>query len=257
MSQPETSIRTASAERRQAGGGILLLALSMRLVLFAVFQAIVAVMLLASGVDRPWSASAAWWPFSAAATSVVTFAFLRWRARREGFSLAPFYRPVRESVRTDILLTLAVAAVGGTLAVAGSIFLVPVFFSDPHSANALLIQPLPLWAAIVALLVFPISVALTELPLYFGYAQPRVTRLTGMAWVGIVIPALFLSAQHATLPLIFDPAFIAWRASMFLGFALVLGWALWKRPRLLPYLIVVHFLLDFQAAVSILVVSAH
>ncbi len=35
----------------------------------------------------------------------------------------------------------------------------------------------------------------------------------------------------------------------------VLGFALGKRPRLLPYLIVVHFRLDLQAAVSILLVS--
>ena len=41
--------------------------------------------------------------------------------------------------------------------------------------------------------------------------------------------------------------FIRWRASTFLGFAL-LAWSLWKRPRLMPYLIVVHFLLDLQAA---------
>ena len=101
----------------------------------------------------------------------------------------------------------------------------------------------------------PISIALTELPLYFGYAQPRVAELTRSAWAAVLIPAIFLSLQHATLPLIFDPAFIAWRALMFLGFSLVLGWAIWKRRRLLPYLIVVHFLLDFQTAVSILLVS--
>ena len=98
--------------------------------------------------------------------------------------------------------------------------------------------------------------ALTELPLYFGYAQPRVVNPDAPAWAGVLIPAVLLWLQHATLPLIFDSAFLGVvRALMFLGFALVLSWALWKRPRLLPYLIVVHFLLDLQAAVSILLVS--
>lgn len=227
----------------------------MRLVLFAVFQALVALALLVAGVAEPWAASAAWWPLTATATNVVTFVFLRWRARLEGFSLTAYYRPVRPGVLKDVLLTVVVAAVGGALAVAGSILFAALFFSDPAAASSLLIRPLPLWAAILAVVVFPISTALTELPLYFGYAQPRLRALSGSAAMAVLIPAAFLSAQHATLPLIFDPAFIAWRALMFLGFALVLGWAIWKRPRLLPYLIAFHFLADLQTAVSILQIS--
>lgn len=238
-----------------ASGGLLTIALTMRLVLFAVFQAIVAVVLFTAGVPEPWSASAAWWPLTAAATGVVTFVFLQWRARVEGFSLTAFYRPVRPGVVKDVLLALAVALVGGSLAVAAGILLAPVFFADPTAASALLIQPLPTWAAVLAVALFPASVALTELPLYFGYVQPRLAARTGSAAAAVLIPAVFLSLQHATLPLIFDPAFVGWRGSMFLGFALVLAWSLWKRPRLMPYLIVVHFLLDLQAAISILQIS--
>lgn len=241
---------------RPASSRIVVLALSMRLVLFAAFQVLIALLLSAAGVANPWSASAAWWPYSASATSVVTFVFLRWRAGVEAFSLASFYRPVRPGTGTDLLLTLAVTVVGGALAVAGTIALVPVFFADPQTATALLFQPLPMWAAVLAVVLFPITIALTELPLYFGYAQPRVAELTRSAWATVLVPAAALSLQHATLPLIFDTSFLAWRALMFLGFGLVLSWALWKRPRLLPYLIVVHLMLDIQAAVSILLVSA-
>ena len=244
---------TSGAPRPSAR--IVALTLVMRLVLFAGFQALVALLLYTAGVAHAWDASAAWWPYTATAASLVTFVVLRWRARTEGFVLSSFYRPTRPGVGKDVLLALAVTVVGGALAVGGSIVLAQVLFGDAQAANALLIQPLPLWAAILALVLFPISIALTELPLYFGYAQPRVAELTRSAWAAVLIPAIFLSLQHATLPLIFDPAFIAWRALMFLGFSLVLGWAIWKRRRLLPYLIVVHFLLDFQTAVSILLVS--
>jgi hypothetical protein len=255
---PETNVQPTSRSPSgspPASGRIVVLALAMRLVLFAVFQVLIALVLSAAGVANPWSASAAWWPYSASAASIVTFVFLRWRARVEAFSLTSFYRPVRPGVGMDLLLTLAVTVVGGALAVAGTIALVPVFFADPQTATALLFQPLPMWAAVLAVVLFPITIALTELPLYFGYAQPRVAGLTRSAWATVLVPAAALSLQHATLPLIFDTAFLAWRALMFLGFGLVLSWALWKRPRLLPYLIVVHFLLDFQAAVSILLVS--
>jgi hypothetical protein len=245
----------AAEDSTSTSGGLLTVALTMRLVLFAVFQAVVAVVLFTAGVPEPWSASAAWWPLTATATSAVTLAFLRWRARVEGFSLTAFYRPVRPGAAKDVLLALAVAVVGGGLAVAASILLAPVFFTDPTTASALLIQPLPTWAALLAVALFPVSVALTELPLYFGYVQPRLGARTGSATAAVLVPAVFLSLQHATLPLIFDLAFIGWRGSMFLGFALVLAWSLWKRPRLMPYLIVVHFLLDLQAAISILLIS--
>ena len=245
----------AAKDSTSTSGRLLTVALTMRLVLFAVFQAIVAVVLFAAGVPEPWSASAAWWPLTATATSVVTFVFLWWRARVEGFSLTVFYRPVRPGVAKDVLLALAVAFVGAGIAVAASILLAPLFFTDPTTANELLIQPLPTWAAVLGVALFPVSVALTELPLYFGYVQPRLGARTGSAAAAVLVPAVFLSLQHATLPLIFDPAFIGWRASMFLGFALVLAWSLWKRPRLMPYLIIVHFLLDLQAAISILQIS--
>lgn len=234
--------------------GVLTVALLMRLVLFAGFQAVIALVLQAFGATQAWADSAAWWPISAAATSAVTFGFLWWRSRVEGFSMWSFYRPLRPGVGKDILLSLAVAAVGGVLAVAETILLAPLLFADPLAGSALLIQPLPLSAAVVALVVFPASMALTELPLYFGYVQPRLSRISGAA-VAVLVPAMALAAQHATLPLIFDVPFILWRAMMFLGFALILGWALWWRPRLLPYLIVVHFALDLQAAVSVLLVS--
>lgn len=246
---------TIENHQRAAGAGVLTWALIMRLVLFAVFQSLVALLLALSGEPSPWEASAAWWPFTASATSVVTYVFLTWRSRREGFSMASFYRPTRPGVGSDVLLALAVAIVGGALAMGGSILLAPVFFADPLTANELLVRPLPLWAALVALVVLPVTIALTELPLYLGYVQPRLATLSGSAWVAVLLPALMLSLQHATLPLIFEPAFIAWRALEFSAFALLLSWAMWKRPRLLPYLIVVHFLADLATAVSILAVS--
>ena len=147
---------TTVSEGPQPHGGFVTIALVMRLLLFAFFQVVVALLLLATGTPDPWSASAAWWPFTAAATSVVTFLFLLWRSRAEPFSLSALYRPVRPGVGRDVLLALATAVVGGGLAVAGSIVLAPAFFADPLAANALLIQPLPRWAAVTAIVIFPV-----------------------------------------------------------------------------------------------------
>ena len=67
----------------------------------------------------------------------------------------------------------------------------------------------------------------------------------GIAWA---IASAFLGIQHATLPLLFDWRFSLWRAVMFLPSALFLGLVLKWRPRLLPYLMIGHFLIDTASA---------
>ncbi len=52
-----------------------------------------------------------------------------------------------------------------------------------------------------------------------------------------------------------DAAFVLWRLLMFMPFAFLLGAALHWRARLLPYLMVVHGLLDLQAAWMVLAAS--
>lgn len=71
----------------------------------------------------------------------------------------------------------------------------------------------------------------------------------------MLLSAGFLELQHVSLPLIFDWRFIVWRGLMFLPFALLLGWALHRRPGLLPYLVVVHILFDLLVAVQVLAAS--
>lgn len=236
--------------------GILAVALVLRLVVFALAQGAIALLLAGSGTHDAWDASAAWWPFSMTVGSIATFLFLRRRGRVEGFGYGRLLRPVHDEWPKDLLRAVVVVAIGGTLAVGGQIGLAFAIFGDAKAPNALLVQPLPLWAAVTALIVFPLSVALTELPLYLGYVQPRLVQRTGSAAAGILLPAVFLSLQHATAPLIFDPLFILWRGSMFIGFAVVLAFGTQRWPTILPYLVVAHFALDLQAAVSILLASA-
>jgi hypothetical protein len=106
---------------------------------------------------------------------------------------------------------------------------------------------MPARAVWTAIGVFPTTIALAELPLYFGYGMPRL----GQGWRAALLAAFFLSIQHAALPLVFDWRFIVWRATMFSLFALLLAVAL-RRLRLLPFLVMVHGLLDLQTALMFL-----
>ena len=81
--------------------------------------------------------------------------------------------------------------------------------------------------------------------------MPRLEAQTGRTWLAVLVPSLFLAIQHCTLPLLMDGRFITWRLLMYLPFALFVGLLLHWRPQLLPYLVVVHGLMDMAAALMI------
>jgi hypothetical protein len=90
-----------------------------------------------------------------------------------------------------------------------------------------------------------------ELPTYAGYVLPRL-RSAGMPVVAAVaVVGLVLGVQHGALPFLPASQFFLWRATMFLPFAWVLIAALAWQPRLLPWFVGVHLLLDALAGVQV------
>ena len=151
-------------------------------------------------------------------------------------------------------MLLGFMIVVGPIALLPSFFLGTALFGNYLSAVDMLYHPLPLWAILPALFLFPITIAIVELPNYFAYSMPRLEKQVG-AVLAVLLASAGLSLQHATLPLIFDWRFIVWRALMFLPFALLIGLVLRWRPHLLPYLVIIHGLLDFAAAWMVLSMS--
>jgi hypothetical protein len=229
--------------------------LASRTVLFAVFQASIALSFFLSGTASPWEESIAWWPVTATLTNFVVVAAMATLFRREGGNYLALFRIDRKTVRSDLAVLAASFVVISVLAIGPNVALSTLLWGNPERSLDLLVRPLPLWAAWVALVLFPLTIPFAELPTYFGYARPRLRALTGKPWVAILVSGAFLSLQHATLPLIFDWRFIVWRAFMFLLFALFTAWLLTWRPRLLPYTVVVHGLLDLMMGWQVLSAS--
>jgi hypothetical protein len=229
--------------------------LALRLALFAGFQSAVAGILSLTGEANPWAASAAWWPLSAVAANIVNLTMLAALVRGENGRLRDLYRPASLTWKKDLALAGLVTLAAAPLAALPNLGLAVWLFGDPQIALDLFVQPLPMWAAVTAVILFPVTTALAELPTYYAYVQPRLARLTTSPLLIVVVPALFHAIQHAALPMIFDLQFITWRALMFLPFALLLSFAIRRRPTLMPFLLVVHFLLDTQAAVMVLAVA--
>ncbi len=222
-----------------------------RIALFAVFQVVITGFLDLAGSPAPWEASAAWWTVSALVTNIVSIMLLAWLFRKENQRYFDFIPASRQSMWKDlgIVLLLMVALI--PVATFPNQWLANLLFGSEEIVFALMFRPLPLWAGIASIL-FPITIAFAELPTYFGYAMPRLEKQIGNGWLAWALASSFLALQHITLPLILDWRFIVWRFGMFIPLAFLMGLCLKLRPRLFPYLMAVHALLDMATVVIIL-----
>jgi hypothetical protein len=266
MRYPMTSEKTSptshltnvpDAVRRGARDGAIPLAAPLgmtfaRIILFVAYQSLAALVCLLAGRTSPWQAAIAWWPATVTAANITCLALLRWLAGRERLRLRDLYNFDRRSAGRDLLVVLGLLVVGGPLGYVPSVLLGRLLFGSAEAVADRWILPLPAWAAIAFAILFPLTIALSELPSYFGYALPRLQALWNRRWAPVLLAAFMLGAQHIALPLVFDARFMLWRAASFLPFALYLSLLLNWRPRLLPYLMVVHGLMDASLVAYVL-----
>lgn len=239
MTQPVSQVADARSL------GLLWALLPARLVLFALAQGLVALGAMAF-VDDTWEASLRWWPFGVVIVNILTIAVLARLCRAEGLRYRDFVAFNREHIRSDLPLALIVAAGLLVIAVVPNFVLAAWLFGSSVAAAELFVRGMPLWASLLLLELFPATIALAELPLYFAWIMPRLEAAGMRAWQAVLLPSFFAAAQHISMPLLFDVRFIAWRLLMFIPFAFALGIVLRSRPRLLPYLMVLHALLDIS-----------
>ena len=230
------------------------LMLGARTLVFFVWQGVIALLYFLSGSTTAWDASTAWWTVTATLTNLVCIFLLIRLFNAEGLRYRELFRFQRDSLKTDLLWVMGVILLSVPAAIFPNYFTARWLFGDSEAVLPLFFKPLPLWAILPTLVLFPITIALSEIPTYFGYVMPRLEKHAG-TWVAVSLSALALAAQHVTLPLVFDMRFILWRLLMFLPFAFLLAISLHWRPRLLPYLVIFHGLIDFNAAWMVYTVS--
>jgi hypothetical protein len=240
--------RAALAERRAAGllswpGPLLLL--FARPVLAVAGQGLVAAFYAAQGSAAPWREAGAWLPLYAILIDGGCLLLL-WRlARREGIGLGDLIGFERRRLGRDLLLGLALIPPGLLLILGGNYgacWLVYGTFELPTVLGAL-----PLWAALWAVLVFPLLWGVVEQTSYNGYALPRFQALTGRTWLAVAIVALVWSAQHAVMPLTFDPDFMLYRLLSPLPFSTFICLVYLRVRRIVP-LATAHWLMDGASA---------
>lgn len=256
-------MQTAASQRTATGADLSrspwpVIMLVSRFCLFLAWQAAIAAYYALQGDPSPWQASVAWWPVTVTLTNVICYGLLRYLTRREGLT---FWQLIgadfgREHLRNDLLFMLGLLVLAGPVAMLPNIGLGYLLFGDFQIPVNMFTQPLPVAVALVgAVIAFPLTQAMAELPTYFGYAMPRLARRWNSSWKAVLVASVWLGIQHLAVPFIPEWRFALWRAAEFIPFALLLGWALNRNPRLMPYLMVVHALIDFPVGLMVYQVS--
>lgn len=223
--------------------------------LFLSVQVLIAVGLYAGGATQAWATGANWWPLSVTLVNGLCLAAMSFLLQREGDTYWALFRIQRPHMKADLLALVGILIIAAPVSYLPNVLLADALFGDAQAALDLFIRPLPLWAVVLSILLFPLTQGLTELPLYFLYVLPRLQHQgVSRAWA-LTVTAVMLSLQHVAIPLLFDVRFVTWRALMFLPFAFLVGLVLQWRPRLLPYLATVHVLLDLATAAMLLNVA--
>jgi membrane protease YdiL (CAAX protease family) len=223
-----------------------------RIVLFASVQAVLALLFLIAGSAPAWDKSANWWPLTVAIADIICLFLLIRVFKMEGKSFWGLFRIDRQHIWGDLLALLVVTILMAPISYLPNIMLGQALFSSPEALSNLFIRPLPTWAVFVLIVLFPVMQGLTESPTYFGYVMPRLESKGLNKWLAISLPALMLGFQHAAAPLLFNMNFILWRGLMFIPFAFLTGILFHWRPRLLPYFVVVHILMNISLATMFL-----
>ena len=120
----------------------------------------------------------------------------------------------------------------------------------PYAAP-MMIAPIPLWLAIVNVVILPVSTAFAEDGLYLGCGVNQIRN----KYAAILIPAFFFALQHSFIPTLFDIRYIIYRFLSFLPLTIILCLYYYKRRNPVPIMIG-HAVIDVATVMQILMTSA-
>ena len=222
--------------------------LGSRLILFLFFQATLALLF------NSWETSQKYWLLTATLTNIVSIISLYFLMKREGSSYRKLFRFSRITFRKDLLIFIGLALLMGPVAFFPNNYLSIWIWGNVEIPFKMMFQPIESWLLYALLLAFPVTISLAELATYLGYIMPELENQLMSKWIAVLLPVLFLSIQHCTLPFIPDAKFILYRGLVFLPFALMLGVSVKFRPTLFPYFAILHGVMDFGTALMFLTV---
>ncbi|WP_422484604.1 type II CAAX prenyl endopeptidase Rce1 family protein [Gudongella sp. DL1XJH-153] len=190
-----------------------------------------------------------WWSILCTVCNIITIVLLMIICKLEGTTYKNLigYQKGHWNLKYSLLIVLLMLSlgIGGMYGFGYMIYgYVPVT----------MIQPIPVWIAVINVLLLPLTIVFAELPLYFGYALNGIEKITGNKVLSVGYPMFFYALQHSFIPLLFDWKHILFRFLSFLPLMFVLGIIYYKKRKLEP-LMLGHAFLDLATGAQIIMIS--
>ncbi len=193
--------------------------------------------------------STRWWPVLCIFFNVITIFVLALVCKHEGLDYRDLidYRKGQLGLKNILIIStlMLLSGVGGLYA-----FGIAIFGYVP----TILIQPIPVWIAIISMILLPVTIVFAELPLYYGYSFRRIVDRTGNRGLAIGYIVFFYALQHSFIPLLVDWRYMLFRFLSFIPLLIVLS-IIYIRKRALAPLMIGHGVLDFATGIQILISS--
>lgn len=222
--------------------------LFVRLILAVISQALLAYWFASQGHPTPWQAAAPWWIVYGTVIDIGCLGLLWSLTKREGIRLRDLGCYKRKLVWRDVLIAIGFFIfIGGVAFVSAEFIVGPIIYGAVSSPIPM--SPLPLWAALYALLVWPVVWAIAEDMTYLGYALPRLQIVFEKTWLALVLVNLGWALQHVALPII-DVQWAFYRLLHTLVIGIIWTVAYLFLRRLLPFHIS-HWAFNFAAVLAL------
>ena len=189
-----------------------------------------------------------WWSIVASIVNVITILLLIFASKKIGSNYRDLinYQKGKTTIAQIVKMTGVILAVG----MSGMYFAGYVCYGVIPYAAPMMIAPIPLWMAIINIVVLPLSTVFAEDGLYLGCGVNQIKN----KYAAVIIPALFFALQHSFIPTLFDIKYVIYRFLSFLPLTVILCMHYYKKRNPLP-IMVGHGIIDVATVMQILVMS--
>ena len=206
-------------------------------------------LLFASITNQSLDESTKWWPVLCIVFNMITILVLVLVCKYEGSDYRDLihYQKGQLNFKNILIIIILMLSIGvGGIYVFG----LAIYGYVP----TILIQPIPIWIAIINMILLPVTIVFAELPLYYGYSFNRIKEKTGNKFLAMSYIVFFYALQHSFIPLLFDWKYILFRFLSFLPLLIVLS-IIYNKKRVLAPLMIGHGFLDLATSIQILISS--